>query len=188
MFQAKPIRPAYSVSTFLYHAYKYTIVIARKPYMSCFLQMDDVITQAQTTRSALGSQRAMFGDVQGKVKQLGDKFPVVRGLIGMTLSFMFLRLVLTISFESVNFVEYVCRCYQKEETKGYPHPICCHRGLYVVSYYILAIKVKKMLCYNRKNEKQYCSRKKFCPICYRIRNLDTFSLFLFCTLCCKHLL
>nr|GEW86204.1 Golgi SNAP receptor complex member 1-2 [Tanacetum cinerariifolium] len=44
--------------------------------------MDDVITQAQTTRAALSSQRAMFGDVQGKVKQLGDKFPVVRGLIG----------------------------------------------------------------------------------------------------------
>ncbi|KAJ0443920.1 putative golgi SNAP receptor complex, subunit 1 [Helianthus annuus] len=44
--------------------------------------MDDVITQAQTTRAALGSQRAMFGDVQGKVKQLSDKFPIVRGLIG----------------------------------------------------------------------------------------------------------
>ncbi|MFS8022828.1 putative golgi SNAP receptor complex, subunit 1 [Helianthus anomalus] len=44
--------------------------------------MDDVITQAQTTRAALGSQRAMFGDVQGKVKQLSEKFPIVRGLIG----------------------------------------------------------------------------------------------------------
>ncbi|KAM7508772.1 hypothetical protein LguiA_019225 [Lonicera macranthoides] len=44
--------------------------------------MDDVISQAQTTRAALGSQRALFGDVQGKVKQLGDKFPIVRGLIG----------------------------------------------------------------------------------------------------------
>lgn len=44
--------------------------------------MDDVISQAQTTRAALGSQRALFGDVQGKVKQLSDKFPVIRGLIG----------------------------------------------------------------------------------------------------------
>ncbi|KAJ0836903.1 putative golgi SNAP receptor complex, subunit 1 [Helianthus annuus] len=44
--------------------------------------MDDVITQAQTTRAALGAQRAMFGDVQGKVKQLSDKFPIVRGLTG----------------------------------------------------------------------------------------------------------
>ncbi|KAK1376328.1 Golgi SNAP receptor complex member 1 [Heracleum sosnowskyi] len=44
--------------------------------------MDEVISQAQTTRSVLGSQRAMFGDVQGKVKQLGEKFPIVRGLIG----------------------------------------------------------------------------------------------------------
>ncbi|XP_060218879.1 Golgi SNAP receptor complex member 1-2 [Lycium barbarum] len=44
--------------------------------------IDDVINQAQTTRAALGSQRALFGDVQGKVKQLGDKFPIIRGLIG----------------------------------------------------------------------------------------------------------
>ncbi|WOG88500.1 hypothetical protein DCAR_0207735 [Daucus carota subsp. sativus] len=44
--------------------------------------MDEVISQAQTTRAVLGSQRAMFGDVQGKVKQLGEKFPIVRGLIG----------------------------------------------------------------------------------------------------------
>ncbi|KAI3743783.1 hypothetical protein L1987_56849 [Smallanthus sonchifolius] len=43
------------------------------------------IAHAQTTRAALGSQRAMFGDVQGKVKQLSDKFPIVRGLIGITL-------------------------------------------------------------------------------------------------------
>lgn len=47
-----------------------------------FVQIDDVISQAQATRSVLGSQRTMFGDVQGKVKQLSDKFPVVRGLIG----------------------------------------------------------------------------------------------------------
>lgn len=49
-------------------------------------QMDEVISQAQTTRAVLGSQKAMFGDVQGKVKQLGDKFPIVRGLIGKKLS------------------------------------------------------------------------------------------------------
>jgi hypothetical protein len=24
----------------------------------------------------------LFGDVQGKVKQLGEKFPVIRGLLG----------------------------------------------------------------------------------------------------------
>lgn len=49
------------------------------------VQIDDVISQAQTTRAALGSQRALFGDVQGKVKQLGDRFPVIRGLIGTTI-------------------------------------------------------------------------------------------------------
>ncbi|KAM7476313.1 hypothetical protein LguiB_023556 [Lonicera macranthoides] len=44
--------------------------------------IDDVISQAQTTRATLGSQRAFFGNVQGKVKQLSDKFPIVRGIIG----------------------------------------------------------------------------------------------------------
>ncbi|XP_022158996.1 Golgi SNAP receptor complex member 1-2 isoform X2 [Momordica charantia] len=44
--------------------------------------MDEVISQAQTTRAVLGNQRAMFGDVQGKVKLLSDKFPVIRGLLG----------------------------------------------------------------------------------------------------------
>ncbi|MBA0701471.1 hypothetical protein Goari_020685 [Gossypium aridum] len=44
--------------------------------------IDDVINQAQTTRAVLGSQSALFGDVQGKVKVLSDKFPVIRGLLG----------------------------------------------------------------------------------------------------------
>ncbi|KAE8665782.1 Golgi SNAP receptor complex member 1-2 [Hibiscus syriacus] len=44
--------------------------------------IDDVINQVHTTRAVLGSQRALFGDVQGKVKVLSDKFPVIRGLLG----------------------------------------------------------------------------------------------------------
>ncbi|RAL46219.1 hypothetical protein DM860_016652 [Cuscuta australis] len=44
--------------------------------------IDDVISQAQTTRAALGSQRTLFGAVQGRVKQLGDMFPQIRGIIG----------------------------------------------------------------------------------------------------------
>ncbi|KAI9078685.1 hypothetical protein K1719_039365 [Acacia pycnantha] len=44
--------------------------------------IDDVIGQAQATRAVLGSQRALFGDVQGKVKLLGDKFPMIRSLLG----------------------------------------------------------------------------------------------------------
>lgn len=47
-----------------------------------FMQIDDVISQAQATRTVLGSQRSLFGDVQGKVKFLSDKFPVIRGLLG----------------------------------------------------------------------------------------------------------
>ncbi|XP_010692192.1 Golgi SNAP receptor complex member 1-2 isoform X3 [Beta vulgaris subsp. vulgaris] len=44
--------------------------------------IDEVINQAQATRSVLGSQRALFGDVGGKVKVLSEKFPVIRGLLG----------------------------------------------------------------------------------------------------------
>jgi len=44
--------------------------------------IDEVIGQAQATRAVLGSQRSLFSDVQGKVKGLGDKFPVIRGLLG----------------------------------------------------------------------------------------------------------
>ncbi|KAK4755568.1 hypothetical protein SAY87_009325 [Trapa incisa] len=44
--------------------------------------IDDVISQAQTTKAALGSQRALFGDVQGKVKLLSEKFPLIRGVLG----------------------------------------------------------------------------------------------------------
>ncbi|KAL6130702.1 hypothetical protein ACLB2K_069081 [Fragaria x ananassa] len=44
--------------------------------------IDEVISQAQTTRAVLGTQKVMFGDVQGKVKNLSDKFPVIRGLLG----------------------------------------------------------------------------------------------------------
>jgi len=45
-------------------------------------QIDEVIGQAQSTRVALSNQRTLFGDVQGKVKQLGEKFPIIRGLLG----------------------------------------------------------------------------------------------------------
>lgn len=54
------------------------------------LQIDEVISQAQTTRAVLGSQRALFGDVQGKVKNLSDKFPIIRGLLGRKQSMLFI--------------------------------------------------------------------------------------------------
>ncbi|XP_075475436.1 Golgi SNAP receptor complex member 1-2-like [Primulina tabacum] len=49
------------------------------PFIS---QIDDVISQAQATSTALGSQRTLFGDLQGNVKLLGDKFSYIRGLLG----------------------------------------------------------------------------------------------------------
>jgi hypothetical protein len=54
-------------------------------------QIDDVISQAQTTRQVLGSQRAFFGDVQGKVKHLSDRFPIIRGVLGTLIIKQFLH-------------------------------------------------------------------------------------------------
>lgn len=56
------------------------------------MQIDDVIGQAQATRSVLGTQRAFFGDVQGKVKLLSDKFPVIRNLLGKILKLIYSNL------------------------------------------------------------------------------------------------
>jgi Golgi SNAP receptor complex protein 1 len=55
------------------------------------VQIDDVINQAQTTRAVLGSQRTFFGDVQGKVKLLSDKFPIIRGLLGTLQSHLYYK-------------------------------------------------------------------------------------------------
>ena len=52
------------------------------PFFFVRFQIDEVIGQAQSTRVALSNQRALFGDIQGKVKQLGEKFPIIRGLLG----------------------------------------------------------------------------------------------------------
>jgi Golgi SNAP receptor complex protein 1 len=44
--------------------------------------VDEVINQAQATKGALAAQRSAFMEIQGKLKQLADRFPVVRGLLG----------------------------------------------------------------------------------------------------------
>ncbi|MCO5549166.1 hypothetical protein L7F22_002633 [Adiantum nelumboides] len=45
-------------------------------------QLDDVISQAHTTKGALSSQRDVFINIEGKAKHLGDQFPVIRGILG----------------------------------------------------------------------------------------------------------
>ncbi|OAY72280.1 Golgi SNAP receptor complex member 1-2 [Ananas comosus] len=46
------------------------------------IQIDEVTDQAETIKAVLAAQRSTFGDIQGKVKQLSDRFPVIRGLLG----------------------------------------------------------------------------------------------------------
>lgn len=44
--------------------------------------MDEVINQAQATKGALAAQRTTFVEIQSKVKQMGDRFPLIRSLLG----------------------------------------------------------------------------------------------------------
>ncbi|XP_072960525.1 Golgi SNAP receptor complex member 1-2-like [Typha angustifolia] len=45
-------------------------------------QIDEVTDQAEAMRGVLASQRSTFREIQGKVKQLSDRFPVIRNLLG----------------------------------------------------------------------------------------------------------
>ncbi|KAL2621423.1 hypothetical protein R1flu_001628 [Riccia fluitans] len=45
-------------------------------------KLDEVINQAQANKGALAAQRSTFTEIQSKVKQLGDRFPVIRELLG----------------------------------------------------------------------------------------------------------
>lgn len=46
------------------------------------MQVDEVISQAQATKGALAARHSAFMEIQGKLKQLGDRFPVIRSLLG----------------------------------------------------------------------------------------------------------
>nr|XP_009388400.2 PREDICTED: Golgi SNAP receptor complex member 1-2-like isoform X2 [Musa acuminata subsp. malaccensis] len=46
-------------------------------------QIDEVTSQAEAIKGVLSAQRSTFGEIQGKVKQLSDRFPVIRNLLGM---------------------------------------------------------------------------------------------------------
>eukprot|EP00249_Psilotum_nudum_P013252 c24240_g1_i1 orf=628-1338(-) len=45
-------------------------------------QIEDVINQAQLTKGVLATQRTMFVEIQIKLKQLSDQFPVIRNVLG----------------------------------------------------------------------------------------------------------
>eukprot|EP00850_Spirogloea_muscicola_P022278 SM000285S10807 [mRNA] locus=s285:26082:27440:- [translate_table: standard] len=45
-------------------------------------QIDEVISQAEATKGALAAQKTLFLDVQSRLKVLGDRFPVVRNVLG----------------------------------------------------------------------------------------------------------
>lgn len=45
-------------------------------------QIDEVTNQAEAVKGVLAAQKTAFGEIQGKVKQLSDMFPVIRSLLG----------------------------------------------------------------------------------------------------------
>ncbi|KAM0934417.1 putative golgi SNAP receptor complex, subunit 1 [Dioscorea sansibarensis] len=45
-------------------------------------QIEEVTNQADAVKGVLAAQRHTFSDIQGKVKHLSDRFPVIRNLLG----------------------------------------------------------------------------------------------------------
>jgi len=121
-------------------------VVFHFPCIFFFFQIDDVISQAQATRAVLGSQRTLFTDVQGKVKGLGDKFPMIRSLLGMlqflSSSFPLIFRLASLCWPSMCF----CRFDKKAAFKGYSYSVSSNCCLYVVSHHLLAFKVTKIFC------------------------------------------
>ncbi|THU63799.1 hypothetical protein C4D60_Mb01t19650 [Musa balbisiana] len=66
-----------------------TIACEKLTALSCFVQtsgtmsprIDGVIGQSTINKISFGIQGILVGDAQGKVNQLGDKFPAIQGLI-----------------------------------------------------------------------------------------------------------
>ncbi|XP_074572979.1 Golgi SNAP receptor complex member 1-2-like [Curcuma longa] len=46
-------------------------------------QIDEVTSQAEEMKGILLAQRSTFSGIQGKVKQLSDRFPMIRNILGM---------------------------------------------------------------------------------------------------------
>ncbi|KAG6540841.1 hypothetical protein Mapa_017771 [Marchantia paleacea] len=46
------------------------------------VKLDEVINQAQSNKGALAAQRSTFTEIQSKLRQLGDRFPIIRELLG----------------------------------------------------------------------------------------------------------
>ncbi|KAG6505959.1 hypothetical protein ZIOFF_031272 [Zingiber officinale] len=49
-------------------------------------QIDEVTSQAEEMKGILLAQRSTFSGIQGKVKQLSDRFPMIRNILGLYLS------------------------------------------------------------------------------------------------------
>lgn len=47
------------------------------------VQMDDAMGQAQAVASSLADQRQTFDNIGGKLMTIGNKFPIVNGLLNM---------------------------------------------------------------------------------------------------------
>ncbi|WOK98721.1 Golgi SNAP receptor complex member 1-2-like isoform X2 [Canna indica] len=62
----------------------YSIMLTMQQVKMFYIfQIDEVTSQAEAIKGVLSAQRSTFGDIQGKVKQLSDKFPMVRSILGM---------------------------------------------------------------------------------------------------------
>eukprot|EP00271_Cylindrocystis_brebissonii_P015718 TRINITY_DN386_c0_g1_i1.p1 TRINITY_DN386_c0_g1~~TRINITY_DN386_c0_g1_i1.p1 ORF type:complete len:266 (-),score=38.84 TRINITY_DN386_c0_g1_i1:842-1639(-) len=59
-----------------------SLLTERRAIHGNLTQMDDLISQAQNTKGVLAGQRTTFESVAGRMRTLGERFPVVRNLLG----------------------------------------------------------------------------------------------------------
>ncbi|CAI5483133.1 unnamed protein product [Closterium sp. Yama58-4] len=57
-------------------------LLERRAIHGNIAQMDELISHAASTKAALASQRSLFASIQGRIKLLSDRFPLLRSVLG----------------------------------------------------------------------------------------------------------
>ncbi|KAL6004349.1 hypothetical protein ACLOJK_004900 [Asimina triloba] len=95
-------------------------------------KIDEVTDQAEAIKGGLTTgHRNAFTDIQAKMKQLSNRFPVIRGLLGAS----------QISAFSILFSEDVKSSHQEEAIKGHTGSISSYCWMYIIPHHLLDFEV-----------------------------------------------
>ncbi|CAI5529988.1 unnamed protein product [Closterium sp. Naga37s-1] len=90
------------------------------------LQMDELISHAASTKAALAPQRSLFASIQGRIKLLSDRFPLLRSVLGTLHRLVVLgtlhRLVVLGTLHRLVVLGTLCRCHSQEQALQHSHP------------------------------------------------------------------